>query len=447
MAGNLFDLGELESCEPAAARPAGPGKPRLRTPCRQQQEMHFATLDELLDDEHPVRAVWALVQRLDLAAWLQDVKAVEGVCGRKSTDPRLLLALWVYATIQGVASARELARLCEQHLAYRWLCGGVTVNYHLLADFRSQSESQLDALLTQVVGGLMSQGLVTLERVAQDGMRVRASAGRSSFRSRSRLDQCREEARVQVETLKELAHTDPQELSARQKAARERAQRERQERLQKALEACDDVEQKRCESRSRHRDKPSRGSSTDPDARIMKMADGGCRPAYNVQFATDVDSGIIAGVDVVNAGSDNGQMGPMVDQMHRRYGVSPQHYLVDGGFVNGPDIEHLETTHRCAVYMPIKDEDKKRAAGDDPFAPGKKDTPAVANWRRRMGTDAAQAIYKLRAQTAEWVNAISRNHNLQQMPVRGLGHVRAIGLLHALTHNLTRSLRLTLQPT
>ena len=446
MADMLFDKGEPELPEPDASQASAAGKPRLRKPFRQQQEIHFASLNELLDSEHPARAVWAVVEGLDVSAWLKDVKAVEGVCGRDGTAPRLLLALWVYATVQGVASARELARQCELHLAYKWLCGGVTVNYHLLADFRSQSESKLDDLLTQVVAGLLDQKLVTLRYVSQDGMRVRASAGRSSFRSRTRLEKCLVEARQRVQTLKQLADADPQELSARQTAARERADRERQARIEKAMEACEDVEQKRRESRSRHQNKPALGSSTDPDARIMKMGDGGYRPAYNVQFATDVDSGIIVGVDVVHAGGDNGQMAPMVDQVRERYDVSPENCLVDGGFLSLPDIEHVETDHQCAVYMPLKDAKKKLAAGEDPYARVKNDTDGSARWRARMGTDAAKVIYKLRAQSAEWVNAICRNHNLQRMPVRGLERTRAVGLLHALTHNLLRSQRLAENP-
>lgn len=417
------------------------GLARLRVPQREQVEMHFASLDQMLECDHPVRAVWELVQTLDLSSWLCDVRSVAGVCGRNATDPRLLLALWVYATIDSVASARELARRCEFHLVYKWLCGGVTVNHHLLSDFRSQSGARLDDLLTKLVASLLSQDLVTLRRVAQDGMRVRASAGRSSFRQRERLAECLAEAREQVDALKKLTEEDPQELSKRTRSARERAARERVERLQAALSACDEVEQKRRHSRSRHQDKPPKGSSTDPEARIMQMADGGYRPAYNVEFATDVESGVIVGVDVTNAGSDNGQMKPMVDQIQDRYGQSPQDYLADGGFASLTDIDHLETQHQCHVYMPIKDEEKKLAAGEDPYARTKRDTDATAGWRARMKSDAAKAIYKLRAQSAEWVNANCRNRNLWQMPVRGRTRCRAVALLHALTHNLLQMIR------
>src|ERR1700733_16049830 len=172
---------------PAQAAQSMPaGKPRLRRPIRDQVETRWASLDDLLEADHPVRVVWAAVCTLDLKSWLGEIKAVEGHVGRDATDPRLLVALWVYATLDAVGSARELARLCEQHLAYQWLCGGVTVNHHLLSDFRSKGGENWDELLTQIVGSLLAEGLVTMERVAQDGMRVRASAGKDTFRRRSR---------------------------------------------------------------------------------------------------------------------------------------------------------------------------------------------------------------------------------------------------------------------
>ena len=189
-------------------------------PQRNQVEMHWASLDELLEPDHPARIVWAAVCELDFSRWLDTIKAVEGVAGRDATDPRLLVALWIYATLEAVGSARELARLCEKHLAYQWLCGGVTVNYHLLADFRSQGGEKWDDLLTQIVGSLLAENLVTMKRVAQDGMRVRASAGKASFRRRPRLEQFLEEARQQVEALKMLADESPEDLTRRQRAAR-----------------------------------------------------------------------------------------------------------------------------------------------------------------------------------------------------------------------------------
>jgi transposase len=197
----LFDKGDAVSPSPGdvAAAQAEGGTPRLRVPLRSQVEMHWATLDELLEPEHPARLVWTCVAGLDLACWLKKIKAVQGVVGRNAADPRLLVALWVYATVDGVGSARELERLCEKHWAYQWLCGGVRVNYHLLADFRSQGGDAWDALLTQIVASMLEQDLVSLNRVAQDGMRVRASAGAASFRRHVERHHCgrgRDESRL-----------------------------------------------------------------------------------------------------------------------------------------------------------------------------------------------------------------------------------------------------------
>jgi len=288
--------------------------PRLRVPERDQVVL-WGTLDQLLDRDHQARAVWDAVCRLDLSQWLGEIKSVEGGPGRNATDPRVLVALWVYATLDGVGSARQVARLCnEEHLAYRWLAGGVTLNHRLLSDFRTHGGEKWDDLLTQIVGSLMAMNLVTMQRVAQDGMRVRANAGKSSFRRRSRLEQCLDDARQQVETLKQLAEEEPGELSRRQQAARQRAAAERQQRIEEALRQCEELQQQREEtaSKSGREVKEPRASTTDPEARMMKFADGGTRPGYNVQYATDTATGVIVGVEVTNVGNDQGQLPPHV---------------------------------------------------------------------------------------------------------------------------------------
>lgn len=433
----LFDKGEAEGATVAedAARQVR-GIPRLRVPHRDQVEMHYASLDELLPADHPARAVWQCVNRLDLGRWLGEIKAVEGHVGRDATDPRLLLALWVLATLDGVAHARELDRLCREHLAYQWLCGGVSVNYHLLSDFRSQNAAAWDELLTQIVGSLLAAGLVTMQRVAQDGMKVRGHAGKASFRRRATLEECLKDARQQVETLKRLADESPAEATKQQQAARERAANERAERIEKALRECEALQQQREASakKSGRKAKEARASTTDPEARTMQFPDGGYRPGYNTQFATDTASGIIVGVDVTNAGTDNEQMAPMLEQLEQRYGRPPDEILVDGGFASLDAIEQAEKKSR--VYAPPKEAEKQLQAGKDPYVPKKGDPPGVATWRQRMGTAVAQAIYRLRCQTAEWVNAICRNRGLYQMPLRGQEKCRTVALLHAITHNL-----------
>jgi transposase len=420
-----------------AARELGRGKPRLSVPVRNQAEVSWESLDQRLDPDSQARVVWSLVCQLDLGLWLKGIKAVEHHAGRNAIDPRLLLALWVFATLRGVGSARELERLCENHLAYQWLCGGVSVNYHTLADFRSRGGEKWDELLTQIVATLMDEGLVTMDRVAQDGMRVRADAGNSSFRTGGTLEKRLEEAKQQVETLKQLADTNPDELSRRQRAAQERAAKERQERIENAKRECDELRRKKAERDQGKKQKTSeaRASTTDPEARTMKFSDGGYRPGYNVQFTTDVASGIVVGVDVTNEGNDFEQMPPMLDQLEERYDKVPDEVLIDGGFTSLGAIDSTEA-RGCKVYGPVKDEEKQTKAGKDPFARKRDDTDRTAQWRERMGQEASKTIYKFRAQTAEWVNALCRNRGLQQMAVRGIKKCRITATLYAITHNL-----------
>jgi transposase len=424
----------LPASAPAEAPP--PGQPRLRRAERQQVVMHVASLDRLLSDEHRARLVWEYVEGLDLSGVYAKIQAVEGRAGRDAIDPRILTALWLYATLEGVGSARQLARLCEEHIAYRWICGGVSVNYHTLSDFRTAHPEVLDDLLTASVATLLHEGLVTLHRVAQDGMRVRASAGASSFRRRPTLEDCQVQARQQVESLRQELQEDPGAGTRRQQAARQRAAKERSERIAKALSELPEIESKK---KAEDKEK-ARASTTDPEARIMKMGDGGFRPAHNVQFATDTASQVISGVEVVNAGSDQGQMAPMVQQHQQRYEKTPKEALVDGGFANKEDIEKLASAEvGTTVYAPVP---KPKKQDRDPHQPLPGDSAAIAAWRQRMGTAAAKEIYKERASTAECVNAISRNRGLRQFLVRGLQKVRAVALWFAIAHNLMRAVAL-----
>ena len=181
----------------------------------------------------------------------------------------------------------------------------------------------------------------------------------------------------------------------------------------------------------------ARASTTDPEARVMKMADGGYRPAYNLQFATDTGAQVIVGVDATNAGTDHGQLAPMVDQLEARHAEAPGAMLVDGGFATKEDIAAV--SDRTTVYAPVQ---KPKDPTRDPHAPLPTDTPAVAAWRERMGTPEAQALYKERAATAECVNAQARNRGLRQLGVRGLPKVRVIALWYAVAHNLARAIAL-----
>jgi transposase len=399
--------------------------------------MRAASLDSLLPDDHRARVVWEFVVGVDLAPLYAGIRSVEGHAGHDAADPRIMLALWLYATLEGVGSARQLARLCEAHVAYQWICGGVSMNYHTLSDFRVGHPEFLDRLLTQSVATLMHEGLVTLDRVAQDGMRVRASAGAASFRRRKTLEECQAEAKEQVDALAQELEEDPASSHRRQDAARRRAARERSERIQQALTELAEIEaKKKAEEKAQ-----VRVSTTEPEARVMKMGDGGFRPAHNVEFATDTQSQVIAGVDVVNVGSDQGQMPPMVEQLEARYDKTPGEVLVDGGFAKHDDIETVSAAEAgTKVYAPVPK--PKKDSDRDPHQPLPGDSQMIAEWRVRMGTPEAKEIYKDRASTAECVNAISRNRGLRQFLVRGLRKVRAVVLWFAIAHNLMRAVAL-----
>jgi transposase len=409
--------------------------PRYTRPERRQVQAFCESLDDRLDADHPARLVWKLVEGLDLSVLYDRIRAVEGHVGRNASDPRVLFALWLYACVEGIGSARKLDEFCREHRAYEWLRGNVSVNYHLLADFRTAHQELLDQLLTDSLAGLLQEGLIDLKCTAQDGMRIRASAGKSSFKRQETLDEALKTAQERVAALRD--ETEAGAATQRQAKARERAAREREERLRKALENVEEIAKQR-ESRKKGDGAAARASTTDPDARNMKMPDGGFRPAFNAQFATDAESGIIVGVDVTNQGTDAGQMKPMVDQIEQRVGRPPEQMLGDGGFSTIDDIE-ATTQSGTTVFVPVKEAQKQIDAGNNPFAAKAGDSQIIGDWRVRMGTEFAKLIYKLRAQTAELTNANMRNRGLYSVNVRGLAKVKTILLWHVLAQNLLRA--------
>lgn len=412
---------------------------RLRRAQRDQVVPIPAKVDALLPEDHLARLLWQALERLDLSAFTATLVVVEGGPGRAAADPQVLVALWLYATSQGVTRARALNRLCTEHLAYLWLCGGVTMNYHTLSDFRVQHVAALRGLFVQVLGCLRAADLVAFEHVAQDGLRVRASAGAASFRRRPTLEQSLAEARA---FLAQLPPDEPEEADQAddrrtgtagptrgQRAAQARAARERVARLEAALAALPAAEAAKA---PKERDR-ARVSTTDAEARVMKMADGGFRPAYNLQFAADTGHQAIVGVDVTTCGSDMAQAPPMVAQVAAHMGYLPQDWLMDGGFASHEAIQQV-AAHGVRVLAPVQ---TPKEPTRDPYLPRPADPPVIATWRQRMGTDEAHTTYRLRAQTIECVNAQARQrHGLQQVPVRGLAKVRCIAWWIALTHNL-----------
>ncbi len=428
--------------EAGAARCQSPV--RLRTPERRQMEMVPRCPDDLVSAQHPVRQIAAVVEHLDVAAFCQPIKAREGVAGRDATDPKLLVALWLYACVRGIGSAHELARQCQENVAFLWLLGGVTVNHRLLSDFRSDHGEALDQLFTQVIACLVEQGVVKVSRISQDGVRVRVGAGAGSFRREERLQKLLAEAQRHVEELrKELDSPGVRaKLTARQRAARQRAAEEKQKRLERAIEQLAELKRRQEEAAQRAgqgesgkkiREKQPRVSTTDAEARVMKMSNGGFNPAVNVQLATDTGSQAIVGVEVSNQGSDAGLSAPMRQQVEDRTGGKVEEHLMDGGYLK---MEDLEEAPGVAVYVPPKPARSPQRRGQE-LQPKPGDSEAVRAWKRRMSSAEGKQIYQQRAATSERVNADLRSfRGLGRILVRGLAKARCIALWCALAYNV-----------
>lgn len=412
-------------------------KIRLRYAARDQVEIQVMSLDQMLPAEHLAREIWAYVEKMDLNGLQDEVGSLEGRPGAPAFDRRTLMCLWLYATADSVGSARRLSRLVGESLPYRWIAGGAAVNYHTLSDFRSRHGEALDRLLTASMAVLAAEGWVELENmtVAHDGMRVRASAGRGSMHRRATLERTLETAKAHVSRLKERCrrpddNDDPP--GAGKRAARERAARERVERLNHALEVMEKMEGKQ-RVRTDRKPREPRVSSTDPEAAMLHMANGGKDPAHNLQFTTEVATRAITSVAVADMSSDTGMLLPAMENYKRAYGRLPVRVLADRGFFKYSDIEALEEGG-CEVLLPDLYPTAQHV--------GKASGAPIDRWRRRMKTDAAKEQYKLRPSTVEWSNARVRQQGLLQLTVRGSVKVLAVGLWHALTHNILRTLAL-----
>lgn len=312
----------------AGASPAGLAKPRFRPIDRRQLFFRHIDVDSLIEQNHPARAIWSVVEQLDLSPFAAQVQATEGSAGRPATDPRLSVSLWIYSYSQGISSAREISRLCEYHPAYQWLTGAASVSGHTLSSFRVAHRSALEKLFVQVVGVLSAEGFVKLNRIMQDGTKVRACAAADSFRRRERLEEHLAAARAQYA---ELAEASEKEQSLIQAEAQKRAAREQTERLEAALQQIRDLEAESSSGRQ------VRASSSDPEARMMKQPDGGFAPSYNVQTTTAAAGKAIVSLEVTQAGNDFEQLTPAIDRVSRTL-EKPKEAVADGGYVSQKNI-------------------------------------------------------------------------------------------------------------
>jgi transposase len=423
---------------------------RFPWPDRSQVQWDYIDLEALLPPDHRARVVWSFVESLDLTELYAAIKSREGEAGRPAADPAVLLAMWLYATVEGVGSARELDRLAERDISYRWIAGRVPLNYHGLADFRIDHLAVLDRLLTESVTAMIDQGLVSLAEIAVDGTKVRANASRESFKTGAKLMQIEAQVAERLAQLKAEVDDDPEASSRRRRAARERAARDVKERAARARKALEQIQTEKAERAKRHakdeaKKSEAKASMTDAEARSMRFPDGAVRPAYNAQIAVAPEKGVIVSVDMTDRRNDSGLAAPMVDDIVRRYGKAPERLLVDTHYATAEDIaalaEHAEGPVTVYAPTPTERENISAAALRNRNSKRAREPQSVKDWRSRMASAAGQAVYRLR-KLIERVNADRKNHGFGYLPVRGLTKAKAVALLHALAHNLMAAHRL-----
>ena len=479
------------------------GKPRYEVVDREQLCWRPIDIERLIGAEHPARAVWEFIGRLDLSPYQEEARAVEGKAGRPGWEPRLLVSLWVYGYSQGIGSARAIEELCQWEPAYQWLTGSRVINAHTLSDFRVKHDTALNGLFVQTLGLLSIDGLITLERVMQDGSKIRAKAAADSFRRQERVEQALKEAKAQVAAVEAMSE---EEGSRRMAKARQRAARERQERLEQALKEFEQLEKEDKDKEQR------RVSTSDPEARVMKQPGGGYGPSYNVQIDTDAKNGVVVAVGVVQAGNDFEQLEPGVDRVEDNLKETPKEVVTDGGYVSKDTIVAMKeraieyiapcvdeagkgqssydnrgvsaeyhssrfiydvqsNSYRCPQGKTLFYEGKEqrhlqvsyryRAKRSDcegcsmksQCCPGNRvvgrsvhrseELAEVAEFRQKMQSEGARAIYKTRAQVAETPNLwIKAEFGLRQFSVRGLAKVGMEALWACLTYNIRVWMRL-----
>jgi transposase len=476
-------------------------QPLIRYVNRQQMSWRAVDVENLISEDHPARAIWTLVGRLDLSPFYRAIDSSVEEGGRPAFDPQLLISLWVYAYSQGIGSAREVARRCEYDPAFQWLTGLTEVNYHTVADFRVEKQQELDELFTQVLAALSKEGLITLEQVMQDGTKIKALASSRSYRQEGTIREHLEHARQRVA---EMGDPRNDESSPKAKRAQTRARRQQQERLESALEELQKLQARKAGEKAK---RETRVSTSDPQARVMKQSDEGFALSYNAQISADAAHGLIVGVAVTDAANDCAQLLPAVDRLEQRLNKRPQQMVADRGYTTRENIEKMarreidflgamryvprganlpnQLPPSAFLYQPEKDrcvcpegkiltrqrqhkrgpgmiyhifearfEDCQTCTRKPECCPGNKthgrsvaqleESPVVIAFRKKMASEEAQQRYRRRGRIVEFCHAwIKSKLGLRQFHVRGLAKAQMEMLWACLTYNLQHWIRLS----
>lgn len=411
-------------------------KKKLLVAERKQYTMDFTCLDGLIDEDHRVRSVWKFIELVNLEKAFEKVQTYQDSSGRSAIDPKILLALWLYATIEGCGSAYQLEKQCQENIAYKWICGGVKIGRKTLSDFRIKCSAILESILLNGVTALIKANIVDLEEISQDGLKVKACTSEKSYRSKKAIEEVQEIVRDHIIRLKNELEASPLEAVEHRKKLKLQRLQEKQKRLEEAYKEVESYTVQKDAARKRDRKKKltedEKGkikvSTSDPKARVMKMPQGGYKLAMNCEFAMDTKSGFIVGTKATNQVNDSGQIGMMFDYLRDKYGTTPKRYLADAGFRNNNDVQKLYESE-CEVFMPVPEKEQKVT---------NKNPEGVVKWKERMKTGSGKETYFRRASTIEWFNAGARKRGFQSLPVRGLDKAQSICNLHALAHNIQR---------
>jgi transposase len=485
-------------------------EPRIRYANRKQILLREVDVESLVCEDHEVRAIWELVGRVDLRRYYEGIKSVEGVAGCPATDPRVMISIWIYSYSKGNSSAREISRLCEYDPAYQWLTGMERINYHSLSDFRVEHKEGLEELFIEVLGVLSGEGLVSLERVMQDGTKVKAYCSSDTFRRENTIKEHLEMAREQVRLMEEESE---EEISGRVAKARERAIREKKGKLELAMNELEKIKEGK---KNKQQKENARVSMSDPEARIMKQSDGGYAPGYNLQIETESKNKIIVGAKLTQSRSDYVELAGGAETVEKNMGEAPKQVVVDGGFVSRenivkmsekgidligpmPDVQsksimqlerrgveaefypdkfrydEASDTMTCPAGKILKYEGTEEIPGRTNYSyradaidcegcPFKNkccpqnngkgraivrsvDHPAVTAFVEKMKTEEAKAIYKQRGEVAEFPNAwIKSKIGLRQFRLRGLVKAGIEALWACVTYNIQQWIRLYWRP-
>jgi len=462
-------------------------------------------VDRLIGEDHEARVIWKLTGKLDLTKFYEPLVSAQGIAGRPSWDPRMLLSIWLYAYSRGENSARAIAREMAYEPGLMWLSGLGEVNHDKLSDFRRNNKEALDGVFTQVLAAMESEGWIDLEQVMHDGTKIRAQAGADSMRRKETLERHLEKAR---QVVKELGNPEDEGGSQRRRAARERAARERVEVLEQAAQQMEQLQG----AAKKEEDKAAvRVSLTEPEARLMKHGDNAFAPSYNVQISTDAKNTVIVGMHLTQCSSDSGSLGDGVDVVEENLGRPPEQVVADGGYTNRETILKMAERNQDFIGSMARRSERKAAGlkgngidaafGSEFFkvlpeskeleCPAGKRLPyacksskngnvydqyqaaagdcqacehrakccprsstgrivnvlksepeAVKAFRDKMETEAAKAAYKKRGPVAEFPNAwIKEKFRLRKFRLRGIIKAGTETLLACLTYNVLQWIR------